>query len=132
MECTATIAKALASLDGNDKLVNEKMAALMQLSGIINSYQKEYYREELVQAILDKKTEHICGATTKADLKEIMEKPKIHYNGNKVVPVGKYHIPEEELICWSVTSLQAPLNSYGFDRYMEVFAQVFPGIKITA
>ncbi|MDR0287230.1 MAG: hypothetical protein LBI03_05940 [Clostridiales bacterium] len=130
MECTTAIANALASLDGNDKLINEKMAALIQLGSLINSYQKEYFHETLVQAILDKKTTYICGATSKADLKEILSMPMIHYNGNKIVPVGKYHIPEEELIYWSITSLRAPLISYGFERYMEVFAQVFPGVDL--
>lgn len=125
-----TIEKALARLKGDDKLVNEKMAALLQLSALIKAYQKEYFHETLVQAILDKKTAHICEATTKADIKEILSIPKIRYNGNKIVPVGKYHIPEEELIIWSNTSLKAPLVSHGFERMMELFAQIFPGVNL--
>jgi len=124
------VATAIASLDGNDKLVFDKTAALIQLGAIIKKYQQDYYLETLVQAILDKKIAFICEATTKADLKEILSPPKIRYNGNKVIPVSKFHIPEEELIYWSATSLKAPLRTYGFERMMLVFAQVFPGIEL--
>ena len=33
---------------------------------------------------------------------------------------------EEELICWSATSLRAPLNHAGLKRFLEVFEMVFP------
>lgn len=37
-----------------------------------------------------------------------------------------YSVPEEELICWSETSLKGPLTAEGFQRYMELFKQVLP------
>ena len=64
-----------------------------------------------------------------ADLEEEMEKllkPSCpHYYGGRFTP-GEYHIPEEELIGWSEASLRTPLNSAGYQRYMELFKQVLP------
>ena len=37
-----------------------------------------------------------------------------------------YSVPEEELICWSEASKNAPLNEVGFKCYMELFKQVLP------
>ena len=37
-----------------------------------------------------------------------------------------YSVPEEELICWSETSLKGPLTAESFQRYMELFKQVLP------
>ena len=124
------IATAIASLNGDEKLALDKATALIQLSTLIKKYQQDYYHKALVQAILDKKIAFICEATTKADLKEILSPPKMRYNGGEVIPVGKFHIQEEELILWSITSLKAPLVSYGFERMMKVFAQVFPGVEL--
>jgi len=130
MDYTIPIFIAMKDLNVDDKLTFEKTAALVQLSALIKSYENEGFRGELLEAITSKKTDFICEAKSKGDLKEIFEPPKIHYDYNKIHPVGKYHIPEEELIYWSFTSLRAPLVSYGFERYMEVFKQVFPDIKI--
>ena len=129
-DCFAEILMAMANLNCEDKLFEEKSAALIQLNTLIDSYAKEGFRGDLVEQIANKKTAFICGATTKAELKEIFEPPKIHYDYNKIHPVGKHHILEEELICWSLASLRAPLVKHGFDRYMEVFKKVFPEIKL--
>ena len=48
-----------------------------------------------------------------------------HYHGSKFVEDPTI-VPEEELICWSHTSLRAPLNSIGSARFKEVFQRVFP------
>ena len=126
-----SMALALLSLKGNDRLLCEKTAALFQLISLINAYQKECPNEKMLQVIFDEKAAFICEATTKADIKEILGPPKIYYDGNKVRPTGRFHIPEEELIIWSLTSLNGPLISHGFERMTEVFAQVFPGIDLT-
>ncbi len=47
------------------------------------------------------------------------------HNGSKFIP-DEFSVPEEELICWSETSLRAPLNEAGFNRYMELFRQILP------
>ena len=48
-----------------------------------------------------------------------------HYDGAGFIPAA-YSVPEEELICWSETSLKGPLTAEGFQRYMELFKQVLP------
>ena len=48
-----------------------------------------------------------------------------HYDGAGFIP-DAYSVPEEELICWSETSLKGPLTAEGFQRYMELFKQVLP------
>ena len=53
-----------------------------------------------------------------------------YFNGNKFIP-DKYNVIEEELICWSETSLQGPLNEIGFKRYTELFNILFPEYKNT-
>ena len=69
----------------------------------------QYYREhgfmsELVHTIFTKKLEMIKKANTVKDLKEIEKGSLPHFNGNSFM-TGPYHIPEEEMILWSLTSL---------------------------
>jgi len=112
----------------NDKLPVERMGALISLGGTMRGYQKEFNNNELVLIICEKKIEFILQAQTKSDLKEILSPPKVHYNGNEIVPVGNFHINEEELLIWSLTSLWCggPLNDAGFKRYMKLFAESYP------
>jgi len=111
-----------------DKLMAERMSALITLSGQCKAYQKEFNQNPLVLDICAKKIEFILQAKTKADLKEILSPPKVCYNGNEVVPTGNFHVDKEELLVWSLTSLWCggPLNEAGFKRYMKLFAQIYP------
>ena len=47
------------------------------------------------------------------------------YNGNGFTP-GKYDTEEEELLVWSLTCLQAPLNNQAYERYKELFCRLLP------
>lgn len=89
----------------------------------------KYYRQcglmpEVIHVIFTKKMEMIRKADTVHDLNLIGKTPKPHYNGVKFID-GPFSVPEEELLIWSLTSLRAPLVSAAFDRYMELFEQVF-------
>ena len=110
------------------KLIAEKMIALIQLSGIIKGYQKEFNNSPLALNVCAKKIEFILQAKSKTDLKEILSPPKIRYNFNEVVPVGKFHVEEEELMIWSITSLWsgAPLNKAAYKRYAELMKKYYP------
>jgi hypothetical protein len=66
----------------------------------------------------------IREATTVADVKEIMSEPKPRYDGN-TFSAGRFSIPEEEMIQWSLASLRAPIHGEAFERYMELFKSVF-------
>lgn len=118
------------SLDENDKLLWEKYAAILELIPRLRFYSEKMFSEErLIRPIAMKKIEFIKAATSKKQLAEILGPPKVRYNGNTVVPVSDFTIPEEELIIWSLTSLEAPLIDVGFRRYMEVFNLIYPEHK---
>ena len=110
------------------KLMAERMSALFTLSGRIKAYQKEFADNPLALDICAKKIEFILRAQSKSDLKEILSPPKVRYNGNEVVPAGNFHVEEEELLMWSLTSLWCggPLNNAGYKRYMRLFAKFYP------
>jgi hypothetical protein len=118
----------MAELDGTDRLVNEKMTAMLQVSALIAAYKKETCDNiKIIKPIAEKKLAFIKTATTKAELKEILEPTHIYYDGNEIQAKGKFSVPEEELIQWSMASLRAPLNSTATRRMTELMEQVFPG-----
>lgn len=121
---------AIAILDlregAEEKMISIKLEALMKLRSIIYQYLARGFLKYLVLTICEKKIAFIHQARTKKDIEEILSFSKIRFNGREVVPAGKYHVPEEELLVWSMTSLEAPLNEYGFKRYKKLFREVFP------
>ena len=108
-----------------DKVQCLRASALRELQENLAYYKRQGIDSKLLCAIARKKGEMICGISTKTELEQAMRPHPPHYDGSKFIP-DKYLLPEEELICWSETSLRAPLNEAGFNRYMELFRQVFP------
>lgn len=106
------------------RVLEEKISALWDTRKRANSYREMQIRDDIVDAIIEKRTQLILDATTVQELKSICAEPKPHYNGNEFI-TSKYCIPEEEMIMWSCTSLKAPLNEAGFKRYMQLFKEVF-------
>ena len=45
-------------------------------------------------------------AETKGEITEILKLSKPHFDGNKFVYTSPYAVEEEELLLWSLTSLQ--------------------------
>ena len=80
---------------------------------------------KLLYAIADKKCRMIASATTKVEMQKLVRPNCLHYDGAGFIPTA-CSVPEEELICWSETSLKGPLTAEGFQRYMELFKQVLP------
>jgi hypothetical protein len=115
---------------GESKLLPERMSALIRLSGQIRRYLDEFNNTPLALIICKKKIDFILQAKSNAELNEILAAPKVRYNFEEVVPIGKFHIEEEELLIWSLTSLWSggPLNEAGFKRYTKLFAQIFPDV----
>jgi hypothetical protein len=106
------------------RVLEEKISALWDTHKRANSYREMQIRDDIVDAIIEKRTQLILDATTVQELKSICAEPKPHYNGNEFI-TSPYCIPEEEMIMWSCTSLKAPLNEAGFKRYMQLFKEVF-------
>ena len=113
--------------DKQDKTEKLRIAALETLQCQIESYKELGYMDRLLAAIAEKKYKFIMEITSKTEMEKMLNPHCPTYNGNEFIP-DKYNIPEEELICWSQASLQAPLNSAGFKRYMEVFKSVLPDL----
>ena len=111
--------------DMPDKVRSLRFSALREVQRYLAHYRKLGFVPRLLCAIAHKKGELISGISTKAEMERVVHPQVPHYNGSKFVP-DEYMVPEEELICWSETSLRAPLNEAGFNRYMELFRQVMP------
>ena len=108
-----------------DKIRELRFFAIQKLQDYLCYYQKLGYMEKLLYAIAEKKGGLICSVSNKEEMEKLLKPRCPHYDGNQFVP-DALCVPEEELICWSETSLRAPLNEAGFHRYMELFSQIFP------
>jgi len=109
-------------------VVEAKYEAIRKTLSCTKHYREQGILSELVHTVFTKKLAMIKAADTVKDLKAIEKGCIPHFNGNQFFP-GPFHIPEEELIMWSLTSLKAPLVSAGLRRYAELFEQVF-GVDI--
>ncbi len=124
------IAQTLAELllsDKPDKVKELRISALQIMRNQLKYYKELGIIDRLLTAIAEKKCKFLMEITSKTEMEKMLKPHCPTYNGNEFIP-DKYHIPEEELICWSQTSLAAPLNSAGFKRYMEVFKLVLPDL----
>ena len=125
-----TIAMAIGEVitsEADERLFKLRLGALGELNSRLRAYEKLGYIPELVNPIAEKKCAMILEATSKAEIDKILTPRCPHYDGSKFVP-DKYNVPEEEMICWSQTSLQAPLNSVAHERFMTLFREKFPGV----
>ena len=121
-------AKVLTELivSERDPLLEEKWAALRKIMGRAYAYKKEGFLEEIICKFVQKKADMILRATKKSELNEIIQMPKPHFDGNKIISPSEYDTEEEELILWSSTSLKGPLVSAGYERYKELFCKLLP------
>ena len=102
-----------------------QFTALRELQVQLQYFASRGYHKRLIRGIAEKKGALILKTTSKADMDKVMYPRPPHYNGAEFVP-DEFSIPEEELICWSETSLRALLNSAGMKRYMTLFKEIFP------
>lgn len=107
------------------KVRETQFYALRRLGAILRFYERLGYLDRLVMAIGEKKAEMILATTSKAAMEKVLKPSCPQYTGAGFVP-GEYSVPEEELICWSETSLRGPLTSQAHKRYMVLFREVFP------
>ena len=84
------------------------------------------YHLSLIHIFHRKKVEMIMQAKTKGEITEILKLSKPHFDGNKFVYTSPYAVEEEELLLWSLTSLQGPLRDEGYRRYRELFEKCLP------
>ena len=115
----------LTATEMSDRLLKLRISALQEVQRHLVRYEDLNYDAKLLCTIARKKGDMILKITTQAEADKISRPRAPHYNGNEFV-ADQFSIPEEELICWSQTSLSAPLNSVGFERFRELFCQVYP------
>ena len=108
-----------------DQTKHLRFLAVLKLQGYLHLYEQHGYMPKLIHAIAEKKCRMIGTITTESEMKKLLKPSCPHYYGGRFTP-GEYHISEEELIGWSEASLRTPLNSAGYQRYMELFKQVLP------
>ena len=120
----AFFAEVIASV-APDKVRALRFQAIKQLQDRLAYYKSLGYMEQLLCAIARKKAEMIMKVTTKTEMDKVMSTQPPTFDGNKFLP-DRYNVPEEEIILWAETSLQAPLNLMGFARYKELFEMLFP------
>lgn len=101
-----------------------KLEAYLDTAGRITGYQDHGIRDDLVDVIFEKRLKLIGDANTVGELEKIMKHPKPHFDGNKFLS-APFSVLEEEMVLWSITSLKAPLMPAAFDRYFELFKQIF-------
>ena len=121
-------ANALAQMivSEKDKLFDERVEALVKLYRRAEFYLKQGFLESIVCEFHRKKVEMIMQAETKGEITEILKLSKPHFDGKKFVYTSPYAVEEEELLLWSLTSLQDPLRDEGYRRYRELFEKCLP------
>ena len=115
----------IAASDAADRVKQLRLGAIGSLQRCLRYYRQLGYMPKLLYAIAEKKCRMIGSITSKSEMEQVIRPRCPHYDGNRFIP-DAYSVPEEELICWSETSLKAPLNAAGLQRYMELFKQIFP------
>ena len=76
--------------------------------------------------IADQKCRFIETASTKQAINKIIGFCKPIYDGNEIIANSPYHVPAEELLIWSVTSLKAPLAPEAAQRMLKLMAALMP------
>ena len=117
-------AEILVADDISDQIRILRFSALKKLQAYLSHYEKLGFMQKLLYEIAEKKGKMILSITGKTEMDRMLKPHCPRYDGSKFIP-DEYSVPEEELICWSQTSLLAPLNEAGFKRYMELFHIVF-------
>lgn len=97
------------------------IAAILSLMRDIRKFCDMGFLESIIYQIALKKINFLMDAKTKSEVKAILRPSVPVYIGNGFVPSGVFHIEEEELLLWSITSLRVPLNHEGFFRYQQLF-----------
>lgn len=121
ISCIAEIAASGAA----ERVKKLRLDAIRSLQRYLRYYRQLGYMPKLLYAIAEKKCRVISSIASKPELEKLIRPRCPHYDGNRFIP-DTYSIPEEELICWSETSLKVPLDAAGFQRYMDLFKQVLP------
>jgi len=119
------LVELIAAVNVASRIRELRLSALWQLHGQLARYKELGYTENILYDIAEKKGWMILEISSKEEMDRLMRPRVPHFDGNRFVP-DAYHVPEEELICWSEASLSTQLNEKGYKRYQELFESIFP------
>lgn len=120
------ILSAAMTKNKKDKTIPKKIKGmrdrtLYQLAKTLYRYSKEGFLDYIIFDIAKQKIEYILNAKSKTQMEQILKHGEVRYDGNHFVPLNAhYHVEQEEMIMWSMTSLKAPLNSEATARFVEL------------
>lgn len=106
-------------------LEDVRLLASNILEGQLERYQREMFREDMIERIRQKKGEMIRNAKTKEEIVEILFPKAPYFNGADWV-CDEHLLPEEELIAWSRASLTAPLDQIATNRALYLAHLMYP------
>lgn len=112
------------SEDGG-KVFALRMANGLRVLAYCDTFEEKGFAEKLVDALCEEKLLFAASIRTKGDEEELWEGPRVHSNGNELVPVGKYHSEAEELLIWSEVFQRVPLRGEAADRMSLLFRKYF-------
>lgn len=123
------ITEIILDEDQSEKLMTLRFDALRQLRGVANYYEKQHLLSWLIEKAFCKKADFILKATTKREIEQILKPSLPNYSCGRLIFNNKFHVEEEELLLWSITSLNAgrPLVPEANKRYMELFEKIVGG-----
>lgn len=116
---------AIMAQEMPERVKELRLSVISEMRKHLSRYARLGYMPELLCAIAEKKCAKLKTISTKEDARRLSTPRCPAYTGNGFAQ-DNLIVPEEELICWSETSLLAPLNEAGLKRYMELFRQVLP------
>lgn len=131
LEFMRCLGELLLEEDLPDKVRSYRFQALQNTYEKATCFLEKGFLPELVEAFFVQKVKKLSDVQTKNDMELFVEGSKPRYTGGKLEPDGNpFYSEEEELMVWSLASMDAPLAQVGYERYMELFRKYFPNVAV--
>ena len=118
------ILDALLDQASNAKLREERFKAIHLAKSLTDKYAEWGIRNDLLDVIMQKKTNLILAADSVTNAKRAAKPPKPRYNGATWIE-DPFTVPEEELVLWLQMALDHNPTEIAYKRIMKLFTQVF-------
>lgn len=124
------VAEAIATIEfdgvSSEKVKDLRKESVLKLLPVILEFHRQRFRVETIKTILKKKIAFILNATTKAEMQEILSFSVPYYNYVEIVPKGRFHVEEEELLLWFGCLSQCALNEEATKRIWYLCKKLYP------
>lgn len=106
------------------RLREERFKAIHLAKNLTDKYAEWGIRNDLLDVIMQKKTNLILAADSVTNAKRAAKPPKPRYNGATWIE-DPFTVPEEELVLWLQMALDHNPTEIAYKRIMKLFTQVF-------